>query len=226
VSCRQNLPLSLNGLSDTEIVALVLSAGFAGKSRADTLRAQRLLEEFGSLRGLVAAGPARLARVASITRQAAAALAAAGELAKRTAAESLERGQPITALATVHQHFGPLLRDEKREIFYALLLDSKNRLIARTRISEGSLTAALVHPREAFRPAVCEAAAAVVFIHNHPSGDPRPSHEDRDITGRLVRAGRLLGIPVLDHVVVASRGIFRLPMRASWKPRQVSSLAG
>jgi len=93
-------------------------------------------------------------------------------------------------------------------MFYALLLDSKNRLITKVRISEGSLGASLVHPREAFRPAIREAAAAVLFLHNHPSGDPSPSSEDRKITARLHKAGELLGIPVLDHVVVGREAYF------------------
>jgi DNA repair protein RadC len=76
------------------------------------------------------------------------------------------------------------------------------------RISEGSLGASLVHPREAFRPAIREAAAAVIFLHNHPSGDPTPSSEDRQVTGRLRDAGELLGIPVLDHVIVAADGYY------------------
>jgi DNA repair protein RadC len=114
----------------------------------------------------------------------------------------LDRGASISSSQTVFEHFGPLLVDERREQFCALLLDTKNRLLANVRISEGSLGASLVHPREAFRPAVREAAAAVVFIHNHPSGDPTPSAEDERVTIRLREVGELLGIPVLDHVVV------------------------
>ena len=87
-----------------------------------------------------------------------------------------------------------------------MLLDSRHRVIRSVLTSQGTLTASLVHPREVFRPALREAAAALVLVHNHPSGDPSPSSEDREITRRLAQAGVLLGIPVLDHVIVADRG--------------------
>src|SRR5206468_3304473 len=85
----------------------------------------------------------------------------------------------------------------------ARLLDRRHRLLRHEMVSQGTLTASLVHPREVFRPALRESAAALLLVHNHPSGDPTPSAEDREVTARLVRAGELLGIPVLDHVVVA-----------------------
>jgi DNA repair protein RadC len=130
------------------------------------------------------------------------------EIARRISSEPLERAARVDSSSVVHAHFGPLLASEKRESFHVLLLDSKNGLMAKTRISEGSLGASLVHPREAFRPAVLAAAAAVIFVHNHPSGDPSPSREDHEVTARLREAGTLMGIPVLDHVVVAARGYY------------------
>jgi DNA repair protein RadC len=93
-----------------------------------------------------------------------------------------------------------------REQFVALHLDPKNRLISREVVSIGHLTAALVHPREVFKAAILANAASIAFVHNHPSGDPEPSRDDIELTRRLVKAGDLLGIPVVDHVVVASRG--------------------
>ena len=87
-----------------------------------------------------------------------------------------------------------------------VLLDGRHRVLRHELVSQGTLTASLVHPREVFRPALRESAASVVLVHNHPSGDPTPSREDREITDRLGRAGEILGIPVLDHVVVAERG--------------------
>src|SRR6185436_13734204 len=164
--------------------------------------ARDLIRRFGDLRSVVGAGGAELANLRGVGRARAAALLAAGELARRVSSARLDTGAQVTCSADVQAHFGPLLADEMREIFYALLLDTKNRLISKVRISEGSLGASLVHPREAFRPAVREAAASVLFLHNHPSGDPAPSPEDRRVTDRLKRVGELLGIPVLDHVVV------------------------
>lgn len=108
---------------------------------------------------------------------------------------------------------GPKLRKETREHFLVLLLNARHEVMGRETVSVGSLNASIVHPREVFRPAVVASAAATVLVHNHPSGDPEPSEEDLSITKRLVEAGELLGISVLDHVIVASRGIVSLRAR-------------
>jgi len=194
-------------LSDVEVLALVLGTGHPRLGDASEL-ARTLLARFRGLRGVVTAGRGELAAMAGVGPAPAAALLAAGELARRLASAPLEEGTRIASSQDVYDHFGPLLADEKREMFYALLLDGRNRVLLKVRISEGSLGASLVHPREAFRPAVREAAAAVLFIHNHPSGDPTPSREDRATTERLRRVGELLGIPVLDHVVVGRAGYY------------------
>jgi DNA repair protein RadC len=94
------------------------------------------------------------------------------------------------------------LGKEKRELFYVVLLNNKNRKIRDVKISEGSLTASLVHPREVYNPVIRESAAAVIFVHNHPSGDPAPSPEDIDLTKRLKEVGEVVGVRVLDHVVI------------------------
>ena len=106
----------------------------------------------------------------------------------------------------VFQHFHARLRDASQEHFCVLLLDGRHRVLGDELVSLGTLTASLVHPREVFRPALRAGAAALILVHNHPSGDPEPSPEDRVVTQRLTRAGELLGIPVLDHVIVAERG--------------------
>jgi DNA repair protein RadC len=98
---------------------------------------------------------------------------------------------------------GPLLRDLSQEEFHALLLNTQHTVIREVLVTRGILDASLIHPREVFRPAVLAGAAAVILVHNHPSGDPTPSAEDRAVTRQLVEAGRVVGIPVLDHVVVA-----------------------
>ncbi len=102
---------------------------------------------------------------------------------------------------------GPKLRCEQREHFLVLLLNARHEVIGRETVSVGSLNASIVHPREVFKPAILASAASVVLVHNHPSGDPEPSEEDLAITKRLVEAGELLGIGVLDHVLIASRGV-------------------
>lgn len=108
---------------------------------------------------------------------------------------------------------GSKLRKESREHFLVLLLNARHEVMGRETVSVGSLNASIVHPREVFRPAVLASAAATLLVHNHPSGDPEPSEEDLSITKRLVQAGELLGIGVLDHVIVASRGVVSLRSR-------------
>ena len=104
----------------------------------------------------------------------------------------------------VFEYLQPRVMGLEKETFTALLLDSKNRLLREEVVSVGTLTASLVHPREVFRPAIREAAASVIVAHNHPSGDPSPSAEDLDVTARLKSVGKLIGIPVLDHVIVGA----------------------
>ena len=108
--------------------------------------------------------------------------------------------------ADVFAHFHPYLRDAAQERFAIVLLDGRHRVLREEVISLGTLTASLVHPREVFRPALRASAAGLILVHNHPSGDPTPSNEDRQVTERLVAAGELLGVRVLDHVIVAERG--------------------
>ena len=122
-------------------------------------------------------------------------------------------GPAMNCAGDIAAAFGPELTALDREHFMCLHLDAKNRLISRETVSIGHLTAALVHPREVFKAAILANAASIALIHGHPSGDPEPSREDVEITRRLVKAGELLGIPVLDHVVVATRGHVSLAER-------------
>ncbi len=143
------------------------------------------------LRALPGLGPARAARVAALA-----------ELIRRAGARPLRRGMPFRSSRDVQRHFGPRLRDLRVERFLTLLLDGKHRVLREELVSQGTLTSSPVHPREVFGPAVRHGAAAVVLVHNHPSGDPAPSADDLAVTRRLVDAGDLLGIRVLDHVIV------------------------
>jgi DNA repair protein RadC len=112
--------------------------------------------------------------------------------------------QVVSGPADAYTAIGPLLTDSDRERFYVILLNTKHHIIGIDLISIGSLSASLVHPREVFKPAILVSAAALVAAHNHPSGDPEPSHEDIEFTRRLARCGELLGIRVLDHVIVGA----------------------
>lgn len=142
-------------------------------------------------------------------------LAAAFELGRRAArARSLER-PTVRGPADVLGILGDELRGEEREQFVVLLLDGKHRLKGRCLVSIGSLSTSIVHPREVFRPAIRAAAAAVLCVHNHPSGDPEPSQEDLAVTQRLDQAGKLLGIPLLDHVVLGEGRWVSLRQRLS-----------
>jgi DNA repair protein RadC len=191
-------------LSDAELVALLLRTGGRG---ADALEvASRLLEQSGGLFGLARAGVRELDGSRGIGPAKSAAVCASLELGRRVAARRLQPGVAIRGPADVFAHFHPSLRLEPHEKFIVLLLDGRQRVLHEHVVSQGTLTASLVHPREVFRPALRESAAAMILVHNHPSGDPTPSCEDREVTRRLVRAGKLLGVRVLDHVVVAERG--------------------
>ena len=121
---------------------------------------------------------------------------------------ALRNDQKFSCSLQIFRHFQPRMMHLKKECFWAVLLSGKSRFLKLVRVSEGSLTASLVHPREVFRPAILEAAAGLLCVHNHPSGDPAPSPEDLQITRRLVKVGRLIGIRVLDHVIVGENEYF------------------
>lgn len=196
--------LGPDALSDAELLALLLRTGGRGSDALSV--ALDLLAAQGGLAGLARASGCDLAGTSGVGPAKSATLRACLELGRRLAAIRLEAGTAIRGPEDVFRHFHPRLRHATQERFFVVLLDGRHRVLRVELVSQGTLTASLVHPREVFRPALRGAAAAVVLVHNHPSGDPTPSREDREITDRLVRAGELLGVPVLDHVVVAERG--------------------
>lgn len=189
-------------LSNAELLALILRSGDASSKRSALDQARGLLQRFGTLRDLAQACSAELCEEPGIGPARAAEIQAVFQLARRFSAEALAPGTRYTSSADAFSHFHPRLRDYRREVFIALLLDSKNRLLREVQISEGSLNASIVHPREVFVPVVRESAAAVLFVHNHPSGDPAPSQEDIALTTRLKQAGELMGVRVLDHIII------------------------
>lgn len=194
-------------LGDTELLALILRTGLSSPRTSALDLARQLLSRFGSLRALTVATVAELCAIPGIGPAKAADLLAVGELARRLASTPLRPGERFTTSGEVFAHFHERLRDQRKEVFLTLLLDSKNRLLREIRVSEGSLNASIVHPREVFAPVVRESAAAVLLVHNHPSGDPTPSREDLELTGRLRDAGELMGIRVLDHIIIG-RGCY------------------
>ena len=181
-----------------------------GSSSPNLAVAASLLEHHGGLHGLARAGGRELKAAPGMGPAKSASVCASLELGRRLAARRLPPGTAIRSPADVFAHFHPSLRLVPHERFIALLLDGRHRVLREEVVSQGTLTASLVHPREVFRPALRESAAALILVHNHPSGDPTPSAEDREVTLRLVRAGDLLGVRVIDHVVVAERGFCSL----------------
>ena len=193
-------------LSEAELLALVLRTGDAASKTSAVDQARTLLARFGSLRALAGATIRELCALPGIGPAKAAEVQAVFELGRRLDGDTLAPGARFTCSDEVFRHYHDRLRDRKKELFLALLLDSKNRVLREVRVSEGSLTASIVHPREVFVPVVRESAAAVLFVHNHPSGDPTPSREDLEITTRLQEAGTLMGVRVLDHIIIGSGG--------------------
>ncbi|MFA5515261.1 MAG: DNA repair protein RadC [Desulfuromonadales bacterium] len=191
-------------LSDAELLALILRTGDAASGMSALDHARFLLARFTSLRRLAGATIAELCEIKGIGPAKAAEIQAVFQIARRFGSDRLQPGHRFTSSAEVFRHYHEKLRDHKREIFLALLLDGKNRIIREVQVSEGSLSASIVHPREVFAPVVRESAAAVLFVHNHPSGDPSPSREDLEITTRLRQAGELMGVRVLDHIIIGS----------------------
>jgi DNA repair protein RadC len=197
-----------DALSSAELIALLLRTGTRGSDALDVARA--LLARTGGLDRLESAPACDLAAVMGVGAAKAASLIAAFELGRRCAASHLPEGAALRSPEDVFRHFGARLRRLAQERFVVVYLDGRHRVLGEEMVSQGTLTASLVHPREVFRPALRASAAAVILVHNHPSGDPTPSAEDRAVTERLARAGEILGVRVLDHVVVAERGYVSL----------------
>lgn len=187
-------------LADAELLALQLGSGLPGKSAIDVAR--EMLATYGSLAEVAARDVAELARQHGVGPVKAARLAAAFELTRRLRARLPGRRTLLSSPAEVYAAFAPLMEDLKREVFRVALLDAQNGLLRDCVVSEGTLSASLVHPREVFRLAIVESAASVILIHNHPSGDPTPSREDVRLTRQLVECANLLGLRVHDHVVI------------------------
>ena len=187
-------------LADAELLALQLGSGTAGRSASDVAR--EMLATYGSLAEVAAREVTELARVMGVGPAKAARLVAASELGRRLRARTPGVRVVLSAPADVYAAFGPLMEDLPREVFRVALLDAQNGLLRDRVVSEGTLSASLVHPREVFKPALLEPAASVILLHNHPSGDPTPSREDIRLTRQLVECARLLDLRVHDHLVI------------------------
>jgi DNA repair protein RadC len=201
--------LGVEALSAQEILAVILGRGVAGESVMVT--AQRLLSQFGSLKGIASASVEELSQVKGIGLAKAAQIKAAFELSNRLGGYTeASEGQIVKTPEDVASLVRGRLRGKKKEHFLALLLDTRNQLIKVAEISIGSLDASIVHPREVYKEAISASAASVIFVHNHPSGDPTASEDDIRLTKRLAEAGEIVGIDVLDHIIIGDEKYFSL----------------
>lgn len=195
--------LGAEALSAQEILALILGRGVSGESVIVT--AQRMLSQFGNLKGIAAASIEELSQVRGIGLAKACQIRAACELANRLEGSGEGAGSPVTTPEAVAAVVQGRLRGKKKEHFLALMLDTRSRLVKVAEVSVGSLDTTIVHPREVFKEAISASAASVIFVHNHPSGSPEASEDDVKLTKRLAEAGKILGIEVLDHVIIGDR---------------------
>jgi DNA repair protein RadC len=193
--------LGARALSSSELLAILLGSGSEGHS-AVRIGHEILASVHGSLRRLSSQPVAALTALAGVGNARAVQIHAALELGRRMAVEDREDGIPIRGPRDVHQIFGHKLQDLPVEEFHVAILDSQHRLERDVTVTRGLFNSSLVHPREVFREAIAENAAAIILVHNHPSGDPTPSPDDRVTTEQLVQAGRVLDIPVQDHIII------------------------
>lgn len=188
---------STSAVSSETIAALALLTGLT------TVDATTVLAESRGMRGLVADGS-----TVPMSRGKRSRIAAVSTLVRACATETLAERATIRSPEDVVKLLGPVLRDLKHEEFHLILLDTRSRVIRDEMLTKGVLDMAPVHPREVFRAAMRAAAAGIILVHNHPSGDPTPSAEDRAVTRQLIAAGKMLDLPIYDHVIIAGDRYF------------------
>jgi DNA repair protein RadC len=187
-------------LSNAELLGLLFGIGSREKTAVEL--AQQVISESGGLHGLYRVSVHDLTKIAGIGEAKACIILAAVELGKRAAQVRNPVRPVVSSPADVHELLRGKIASSDRENFIAVLLNTKNEVIGNPVISVGTLSEALVHPREVFKPAVQASAASVILAHNHPSGKVEPSRQDREVTHRLTEASRILGIEMLDHVII------------------------
>ena len=195
-------------LSDAELLAILLVSGASNTGLTALDCSRMLLQEHLNLRNLSRASSAELCRTPGVGPVKASRILAALEIGRRVVSQKRRMGTVFQISQDVFDSYSLKFRDARQEVFTVILLDSKNRYLGEETVALGSLNQSIVHPREVFRPAIQRAAASVILVHNHPSGDPGPSDEDVRVTQRLVEAGKLIGIRVLDHIIVGEGRYF------------------
>jgi DNA repair protein RadC len=195
-------------LSNGELLAILIRVGNRSESALDL--ANRLLAQAGGLRFLVETSIEELSKIKGIGLAKASQIKAAVELGRRIALDPGEMRPVIRSPEDVASLLMEKMRFLDREHFQVMTLNTKNQVLGIKTAFIGSLNSSIVHPREIFKEAIKRSAAALILVHNHPSGDPSPSPEDLDVTRRLQEAGRLLGIEILDHVIIGDRKFYSL----------------
>ncbi len=190
-------------LSHAELLAIILTSGRSGETAIQI--AQKLLVKTDGIKGLFDASLEELQETPGVGRVKAIRTLAAVELGQRAASQrQAEVRESAEGPDDVIRHVEATMRYLPREEFHVLLLDTRNRIIKQVQISQGGLAAAVIHPRDIFREAVKANAASIVLVHNHPSGDSKPSRADIESTRQFTELGKMMGIPVLDHVIVGA----------------------
>jgi DNA repair protein RadC len=203
--CERLIAYGSASLSDAQLLTIIIMQEKTGRAAYDL--AMELFVRFKTLAAIEKAGINEICEVDGVGRSEAAKIKAAIEIGRRYQKPSLS-GEALCTSRDVAEYYGPRMKGLKKEIFKCVLLDIKNRVLHEEEISVGGLSSTVVQPRDTFKVAIRESAAGVIFVHNHPSGDAKPSIEDIALTGRLVEAGEVLGIHVLDHVIVGERKFF------------------
>ncbi len=198
-------------LTEAELLAILIGSG-SGKVTAVDI-AKTLFVEHRTLRSLAGLSVGDLKQFKGIGDARAVSIAAAFELARRLQSSPDVERRIIRSPSDIAEQFIPALRDLQQEVFIVVLLNSANKIIKEITITKGLLNSSLTHPREVFRHAIVEHAASVILMHNHPSGNPEPSQEDISITKQIVEAGKVVGIPVHDHIIIAGGNFTSLAER-------------
>jgi len=196
------LKFGVDSLSDSELLAILLRTGTGHTTAVDL--GKGLLKVYGQLFELSRRSAREISRLKGIGLTKACTVVAAFELSRRVSAGSQNGKRKISCSDDIAAIFVPKLSHLKKEVFKVVLLDSANQVLKDVTISSGTLNSSVVHPREVFKAAIDESAASLILLHNHPSGNPDPSEQDIQVTRQLVKAGEIVGISVLDHIIVAS----------------------
>ncbi len=203
-----------SGLSEAELLAILLGTGAAKKSALDL--AHEVLAKFGDVAALSSAKPSELCELVGVGQSKAAQILAGVELGRRVLGSQRKPRARLSSAKEACDYLSAVLKGLGKEHFVVLYLDAKNKLLGRESISVGTLDSVHAHPREVFTGAVAARAKSVIVAHNHPSGDPAPSKEDKEITRRLQVAGKVLGIELLDHIIVGNEKCVSMKEEGHW----------